>query len=340
MKKILSIDGGGIRGIIPGQVIVALEEKLQQRTQNPDARVADFFDFFAGTSTGGILTCIYLCPSKENPGKAKFSAKEAVQLYRKFGGEIFHTDLWQSIRSLNGMYDDKYNASALEKLLKEYFGDTKLSELLKPCIITAYDVDQRSAHFFAQHDYKSKGAGGDFYVRDVCRATSAAPTYFEVALLSSLSGVTYPLVDGGVFANNPALCAYSEVRNSEGQPTAKDMFVLSIGTGSVHQSYKYEKVRNFGSIRWIRPVIDIMMAGASETTDYHLKRMFAAAKSNDQYVRMQPDWMRNANLDMDDASENNLDELTQVGIETAQHCWAELDKVVDVLLEDTDPVIF
>ena len=76
MKKILSIDGGGIRGLIPGQVLVALEKKLQQKTNDPDARIASYFDFFAGTSTGGILTCLLLCPDENNPQKPKFSAEE------------------------------------------------------------------------------------------------------------------------------------------------------------------------------------------------------------------------------------------------------------------------
>jgi patatin-like phospholipase/acyl hydrolase len=68
-------------------------------------------------------------------------------------------------------------------------------------------------------------------VRDVCRATSAAPTYFETAKVKSLSNVSYALIDGGVFVNNPALSAYSEVRTSTGNPTAKDMLIVSLGTG-------------------------------------------------------------------------------------------------------------
>src|ERR1700712_4852133 len=107
MKKILSIDGGGIRGIVPGQVLVALETKLQQRTNNPDARIADFFDFFAGTSTGGILTCVLLCPSKDDPKKARFSAKEAVQLYVENGDIIFDTNVWHKTISLNGVLEEK-----------------------------------------------------------------------------------------------------------------------------------------------------------------------------------------------------------------------------------------
>lgn len=207
MKKILSIDGGGIRGIIPGQVLVALEEKLQVKSGNPKARIADFFDFFAGTSTGGILTCISLCPSNNDPTTAKFSAQEAVDLYKEHGNKIFDLTIWERVANPWGVLDEKYNATALEQLLKEYLGDIKLSELLKPCLITAYDIDRRSSHFFNQHDCALLGEGADVVVRDVCRATSAAPTYFEAAQIKSCSGVSYPLVDGGVFANNPTLCA-------------------------------------------------------------------------------------------------------------------------------------
>lgn len=340
MKKILSIDGGGIRGIIPGQVMVSLERKLQNRTGNPDARLADFFDFFAGTSTGGILSCICLCPSEEDPTKARFSAQDAVNLYMNHGEEIFDVDFWKRLRSGRGYLDEKYEEFALEKYLKNYFGDLKLSELLKPCLIPAYDIDRRETHFFAQHDRAIKGEGCDFLVRDVCRATSAAPTYFETALVKSCSGVSYPLIDGGVFANNPALCAYSEVRNAKDNPTAGEMFLVSIGTGSKHTSYDYKKAQDWGAVGWIQPLIDIMMAGASETTDYHLSRMFSARNKRDSYIRIQPSRMGSASLDMDNASKENLAALAEVGIETSENCSEELDRIVEVLLEGVDPVVF
>jgi patatin-like phospholipase/acyl hydrolase len=89
MKTILSIDGGGIKGIIPGMVLVEIEERLKIRTGNPNAYIADYFDFFAGTSTGGILTCLLTCPSKDDPKKPRFSAKEALNLYIENGSKIF-----------------------------------------------------------------------------------------------------------------------------------------------------------------------------------------------------------------------------------------------------------
>ena len=232
MKKILAIDGGGIRGIIPGQVLLALEQKLQVKSGNPAARLADFFDFFAGTSTGGILASLYLCPASDAPGQARFSAQQAVNLYVEHGSRIFSVSFLKRVQSGNGVLDEKYDADALEETLRTYFGELRLSQLLKPCLIPAYDIAKRRAHYFAQHNFPLKGPSHDYLVREVCRATSAAPTYFETALVKALDGQSYPLIDGGVFANNPALSAYSEVRNAQDNPAAKDMFLVSLGTGS------------------------------------------------------------------------------------------------------------
>ena len=341
MKKILSIDGGGIKGIIPGQVLVALEEKLRQRTRNPYVRLADYFDFFAGTSTGGILTCIYLCPAAENPAKARFSAQEAVDLYAANGGLIFHLSLWERIRSGNGTLDEKYSAHELEQLLNDYFGTLKLSQLLRPCLISAYDIQHRVEFFFTQHEARRRGRSYDFLVKDVCRATSAAPTYFEAALTPALDGVSYPLIDGGVFINNPALGAYSEVRNANGNPKAEDMFIVSLGTGEVNRSYPYNQAKNWGAVGWAKPLIDIMMSGASATTHYHLTRIFSAVNKSNQYVRIQPTNLGNATTDIDNAAPVNIRALVELGQQTAYENDAELNRIADILLQpDADSLHF
>ncbi len=340
MKKILSIDGGGIRGIVPGQVLVALEHKLQQKTQNPDSRIATYFDFFAGTSTGGILVCLLLCPDEKDPSKPKFSAEEVVNLYKNLGGEIFKASLLSKTINFKAFFKEKYDAKPLENILKKYFNDDRLSQLLKPCIITSYNIQERKTHFFAQQDYKRYGDGTDFYLRDVCRATSAAPTYFEAALVKSISGISYPMIDGGMFANNPSLCAYSEVRNSDGEPSAKDMFVVSLGTGSENEPYPYDKAKKWGAMGWIKPSIDIMMSGAAETTNYHMVKMFAANGNQANYSRIQPSDLRNAHPEMDDASKENIQALVEVGLQTAQNCDKKLDEIIEKLFMDKDAVKF
>jgi len=333
LTRILSIDGGGIRGIIPAQVLISLEKKLQERTVNPGARLADFFDLVAGTSTGGILTCIYLCPDVTgNPTRPRFTAEEARDLYLTKGGKIFDLSIWQMLTSGAGVLDEKYSAGSLEKELESYLGELKLSDLLKPTLITAYDIERRCAKFFTRHDAVEKKSE-DYYLREVARATSAAPTYFEPKDLKSFSGTFYALIDGGVFANNPALCAYAEARMKlPGHPKTEDMAMLSIGTGYVKKEYPFKDAKDWGLLEWAKPVIDIMMTGVSETVDYQLRRIFEAAERPGQYLRIDGK-IKNATPDLDEASAANLRNLEKDGKRISREFEEQLDGFLKYLVE-------
>lgn len=334
LKRILSIDGGGIRGIIPGQILVILEEKLKEKTGNVDARIADYFDLIAGTSTGGILTCAYLTPADQILGhelRPKFTASQVVDLYLKRGGDIFNVPFGLKLRTIGGILDEMFPVSELEKALNDYFGDTRLSHLLKPCLITSYDIKRRQGHFFTQHDAK-KNKGWDFLVRDVGRATSAAPTYFECSDIKSLTEVSYPLIDGGVFVNNPTMCAFAEVFN-EYKTLPEQMVILSLGTGYSKKEYDYQKAKDWGMIEWVKPLIDIMMSGVSEVVDFQLKQMFEAVGAKGQYFRINTELPIDVSPDMDDASSKNLLALKELGTYTAQNFDDELNAIVELIVQ-------
>jgi patatin-like phospholipase/acyl hydrolase len=330
--RILSIDGGGIRGIIPGQVLVSLEQKLQQLSGDSNRRIADAFDMVAGTSTGGILTCLYLCP--DAAGKPKFSAADAVDLYLQYGGDIFDVSIFKSITSLGGLTDDKYSAAALESVLHKYLGELKLSQLLRPCLVTAYDITRREARFFNSADVPVEGIGRDFLVRDVARATSAAPTYFPPAHITALDNKVYPLVDGGVFANNPTMCACVEAFGYDPRLTVPDLKILSLGTGSSDKPYHYAEARNWGKIQWAVPVLDILLAGVSETVDYQLAMLFSSAKCPNQYLRVEADLadFPDADKALDNASQANMQALKKVGETLATRFDAPLTALARSLL--------
>jgi len=327
--RILSIDGGGIRGIIPGQILIALEKRLKALSGDPSARIGDYFDLIAGTSTGGILTCVYLCPDPDRPGRPRFSAEDAVGLYFERGAKIFEIPVWHRIASAGGVGDEKYPASGLEAAARDYLGELKLSELIRPCLVTAYDITRRRTFFFTQHDARRTDSR-NFLLRDVARATSAAPTFFECARVTSVTGVNYPMVDGGIFANNPALCAYAEARTM-GCPTAKEMAILSIGTGDSQKQYDYDSAKDWGALGWIRPVLEIMMSGVAETVDYQLRQMFRAVNAPERYLRIQAK-LRAAHADMDNAEPENLAYLKELGIETAEVHAKEIETFTSLLL--------
>lgn len=335
--RVLSIDGGGIRGILPGVILERLEHKLQQQSGNATARLADYFDFMAGTSTGGILTLSYLIPDAN--GRPKISAEEAVKLYLERGDAIFDVGFFQRLRSGGGVLDEKYSAAELEKALAETFGTTTLNDLIKPCIVTAYDVQNAKPHYF-----KKRKAGNEifnFHVKDIARATSAAPTYFEAALVKNMIGTPFALIDGGVFVNNPALAAYSEVRNTafdgiDGKIGAKNMCIVSIGTGSESKQHDYQKLKDWGPVKWIKPLIDIMMTGNAQNVHYHLKSIYGTLteEQSKDYHRIEPRVIT-AKPDMDDASKENMEKLKNDALNYVSEAQndQELDAIVEKLIK-------
>lgn len=327
LKKILSIDGGGIRGIIPGQILVEIEREF-------GVEVATDFDMVAGTSTGGILACAFLLENPNQPHTPKFKSEEVVGLYFERGDKIFDVPFFHKIRTAGGILDEKYPANGIEEALQEYFGDAWLKDLLKPCIITSYDITHRKGHFFGQHKAKND-PDYNFRVKDVARATSAAPTYFECEQIMSEKGGAFTLIDGGVFVNNPALVAYAEGRNIfeiEGEEaTAKDMKILSIGTGYTRKSYPYKKAKKWGMAEWVQPVIDIMMSGASEVAHYQLDKIYGTIDNPDQYLRIDGD-LKSTDIDpdMDCATQENMSKLKEFGQQLFEENKEEIKKWLEI----------
>jgi len=311
-KIILSIDGGGIRGIVPGQILTHIERLLKEIYDDSTYKIADHFDLIAGTSTGGILACAYLLSEF---GRPKYTAEEVVDIYFERGDDIFTIPLFHKIRSAGGVLDEKYPAAGLEEALQDYFGDAMLTDLIKPSLITAYDIKRRKAHFFTQHD--AKNPEHNFYLRDVGRATAAAPTFFEVSKIKSQANKYYPLIDGAIFANNPALCAYAEMRNkfstNELKILAPDILLLSIGTGYAKYSYSYDEAKDWGLAAWAKPALDMMMAGVSDTVDYQLQQIFEAAGVAKQYLRIDGELTRDIDPGMDCVEPENLKALKAFG---------------------------
>ena len=315
--RVLSIDGGGIRGIIPATVLAELELQTGRQT-------AELFDLIAGTSTGGILALGLTAPAADGSRKPAWRAGDLVDLYEREGRSIFHSDLVHDVVSAGGLFDERYPAAGLEKALGRYLGDAMLTDAITDVLITAYDIENRRPFFF-----KSRRATGeqgwDHPMREVARATSAAPTYFEPARLTAGDGHTrFALVDGGVFANNPAMCAYAEAVRAN----AQDILVVSLGTGQLTRRLRYEHVKGWGLIEWARPILDVVFDGVSDATDYQLDQLLGP----ERHLRMQLDLDRGANDNLDDASPRNVGLLKERAAELVQRERERLARVGAELL--------
>lgn len=344
--RILSLDGGGIRGIIPATVMKYAEEYLQKKA--PGTTIANHFDLIAGTSTGGILTGIYLTPVNGDKTQAKFSASEALDFYLNEGYNIFNASKLSNWKRLWGVLNaTQYNPHYLEHLLKEKFEDLLLSELMKPCLITAYNMSTKSAFFFTSLENTKQR---EFYVRDVLRSTSAAPTYFPPAKIRNIAPDVVENskdminLDGGVFANNPMMCAYAEARNTDfvdrnnKEPGASNMYILSLGTGGGGFQLKHkEKSGTWGLLRWAKSIPDIMMDGSIDTVAFQMNEIHDTLQPGDPgaYLRIDtPKEARDYEPDMADASPENIEKLLKAGEKTLEFAKSRgLDKFLDGLLD-------
>ena len=339
--RILSLDGGGIRGIISCVILKYIEEQLQ-KLDHPEAKIGDYFDLVAGSSTGGLIAALILFP--DNSKKAKYSIQEALELYAQKGDSIFNVSVWEQIINPFGLFNEKISQKNLEKQLNEVFGNLELKNLIKPCLITSYDISSRKAKFFCSHEAQLPLE--NFYVKDACRATSAAPTYFEPAKIKSLYNQEFTFVDGGVYANNPAMCAFGEARkipfsktledpSKPDYPTINDMIIVSIGTGQVLKPYTFKEFENAGKIKWISPLIDILLTANAETVDYYLEKMFSTLGLRNQknYYRIMPE-LKNASPEMDDTSKKNIYELIQAGLFYIDNNREQLNEIAKKLIKN------
>jgi predicted acylesterase/phospholipase RssA len=308
--SVLAVDGGGIRGVIPARVL----QEIEQGMKRP---VSELFDIVAGTSTGGIIALGLTKPGPQ-PGKSEFSARDLCELYEVHGADIFSQSTWRKVRTVGGLAGVKYSAEPLEELLDDRFGDTLLSQALVDVCIPSYDLSAPSSYFFKLSYARDDTQSWDVKMSLVARATSAAPTYFDPARLAG----DHALVDGGVFANNPAVSGYADAldiiaKNPQTFDEEVEIQVVSIGTGQPPQTLArggpipvlWSRAQGWGLARWARPVLEVVFDGVAEAAEYQLRRLCRHADGESpRYHRLQST-LPTANQALDDASERNIDRL-------------------------------
>ena len=349
-KFILSIDGGGIRGVIPATVLTVLMKKLKQR--NKKLPLHRYFDVIAGTSTGAVIAAGLTCPRPGQPGTPAADPQTLLDLYKSKGQQIFDLGMFGRLGNA-GYLNERYDAGPLEQILKDMLGaKTELKQALKTVIITAYDIRDRRAMFLSNVDDKHER----FFFWQAVRGSTAAPTYFEPALVEDIAGTeqgktpTIPLIDGGVFANDPAMAAYVEGCK---RGWVNDMVILSLGTGSSNQEIPYDKAKDWGSLGWIKqgnesPIISVLMQGQSSTASYQLDRLLnpdvgafvhgathVTEKNRDQlnYFRLDARLGNDGdpNDALDDARPENIAKLEKFGRTLAEKHDLALEEIADRL---------
>lgn len=315
--NILCIDGGGLRGIVPVRIL----QKIEAITGKP---VQQTFDMFAGTSTGGLIASCLALPDDSAPSKPKYTLQQIEEIYTSRGSIIFppQNGLGKLLHKLTNLFSPGYSAVGIDKVLREYIGEQRIKDTVRPILVSSYDLSSNQPVFF-----KSSEADGDpsanAKLYDVCRATSAAPTYLPAYSFMhkhrQLTGI-----DGGVYVNNPAMAALAEIsrygemgfyKKKDGSRVKyEEVRLLSLGTGSYDGTITQDEAVRWGQLQWISRITDIMMKGVSRSIDYETVEMMDPAT----YLRL--------NITL---TEERYSHITDCSTETRRYLIGETEKQVN-----------
>ena len=312
--KVLSIDGGGVRGIIPARIL----KEIETRTNKP---ISKLFNIVSGTSTGGLLTLAITKPNTQ--GNPEFSAENLVDLYMERSKEIFaKPSIIRKIKTGFGLWGSKYDRAAYDEILLQIFKDNLLSQSLCPIFIPIYSLGN-SKPFIASTYFAARNKENDFYLRDIAGAASAAPTYFDPKKFRSPNSTTiYQGVDGGIYANNPELIGVTGVYLLHPSFEIGNIILLSLGTGDTVKNN--QNSGNDGDIGWLKnkDIIGSMMDAESAIAETAVTAML----KNSNHFRFQLH-LPSELADMDNSSDNNLNALLEAAEDFIQQNTLSIDNL-------------
>ncbi|MDM9584148.1 patatin-like phospholipase family protein [Nostoc sp. GT001] len=289
--KILSLDGGGIRGVISATILKKIETTLKEKKNGQ--KLHEYFDLIAGTSTGSILAAGIAC---------QMEAQQLINVYKEQGKDIFLESVrqqrkWRWLSQILGgyvLYPHERGEQGLAQVLKRNLihqgkcptiADIKQPNLL----ILAYDVLSRNTTWFANDDDKEWYYKNKTELWKIC--TASAPTFFPPYELRRNSEEFLPHIDGGVAANNPELAAIAHALsmqiNDQGKtrPKIEEIAVLSIGTGRTTRPYEYSEIKKWGLLDWAKNIPNIFLDPSAENSNYISRRIFNSIGS-ENYLRL------------------------------------------------------
>lgn len=294
--RILSLDGGGMKGVFTARVLERLARERRSLLRD--------VDLLAGTSTGGVLA-LGLAAGR-TPGRLR-------RLYRRKAARIFDDSIWDDLVDMGSATGADYDTDGLEDALKAEFGNQTLKTLDKRVLVPTFDLDARATRtrprtwkpkFF--HNFPGSDSDGDERVRDVAARTCAAPTYFP-----AYQGY----VDGGVVANNPSVSALAQALHEGCE--LRELALLSIGTGAEPKFVRGSPDWGWG--QWARPLVNLMISGVMGVADFQCRQLL-----RERYHRLNPYLDRG--VDLDDTREATLDYLEEAaeGLDLAPELdWLE-----------------
>ena len=327
--RVLSIDGGGVRGLIPALFLKALEEQIGRP-------LTQVFDVFTGTSSGSI--------SAFGLSTGLYQAKDLPEMFKSTARQIFHLRRLSRLGARGGVFGPKYQVKNFEAVINETFGDVTMGQLEKPTVAPTFNLATRAATYFSSVPGVSYNSAPEAVtlaqpqrtVAEVIRASSSAPIFFEPAQIPSdpddPNSERLPLVDGGLVANNPSLLGATLAKHlhdlEHPRSISPRIRVVSLSTDSMQRPLAYRRAANWGIFDWLRPVTTALMQAQNDMTDTALNLLNADVS----YERIAINWDNAPNSTQvarftDNASEANLQAIEDATLWSIEDQWQRLGEI-------------
>lgn len=326
-KFILSLDGGGIRGLMSTVVLARIEREIGRP-------LSECFDLIAGTSSGSVIAGgLAIGPD----GRQLVKTERLAEFFAQDGPRIFTASQSSFVSKIRWLWGPVHDISRLRATIENRVGDVMLSDISNRILITAYDMRMGEPLLFQSWLAGGKGSRGaharsmgegvtelcptrtasdllDFSLADAIVSSSAVPTFFAPVRIPRGADEHFALVDGFVYALNPVIPAYFAARRLYG---AEHRFrILSIGTGKYEKRYTWRDLRKRGALKWLRPMLEAFPDGVSDASETYMDWM--AEIAGIEHIRVktvfdQEKYPDSPNPEMDDASPENLGRLRTAG---------------------------
>lgn len=301
--RILSIDGGGAKGIVPAIILDYIEKKLQELAKNPKVRLSEFLDFVAGTAAGSIISSLIITP--DSNGKPAFSMKDIIPIIFEFNEVLYQnkrkywkkTDLQEKITGTH----------------IKYFDHWKMKDLLLPIAITGYDILNETPIIFTNKDESKKYE--NLLVKDIVMGSCAHPVLMDPIDFRDGIG-RHIIVNANVIANNPSMIAYIEASKTPEiidkfkRITPDNTFLLSVGTGKTPRIEKFPGIEKLSKNKWFDLLIKMNIQSSTIIAEYESRCMYESYNMKDHYIRIEPEIIL-SDFDILNSSEKNMLHLHQ-----------------------------
>ena len=287
--RILSLTGGGVRGLIPSIILHRLE---QITGKHP----TELFDLIVGTSTGAMIACVLTVPTPSDPKKPKYGTERLIDVYLKESKFTFENSMWKNLTTIYGIYGPRYYTKNRDDKFNEWIGETRLKDTVVDVLIPSYDMTTREPYIFKTRKAQRDPEKEDFLMTDVVKAATSAPTIFPPHLING------HLYLDALHAKNPTMIALVEaLTHYDAKP--EDVFILSIGTGYSSNEYQdHKKIIQSGPAFLVEVVNSIINSNTVGTT--YMVNKLLPNKDQCLYLDIELD---DANMGITDISQANLD---------------------------------